>query len=255
MDCPTEERLVRMKLDGFPQVHTVSFNLEERKLTVLHSGPPDPLFKSLDSLNLGTSLESSVPSEGPVSIQTDEVSEKKLLWQVLLINGFFFLLECGTGLLSGSMGLVADGLDMLADSLIYGLALLAVGRSLSRKKTVAALAGYSQILLALAGFSEVLRRLTGAEAAPDFLTMIGISMLALAGNSLCLFLLKKTDSTGVHMKATLIFTSSDIWVNLGVILAGGLVFITGSSIPDLIVGSLVLILVLKGALAILKLSR
>ncbi|KKX49171.1 hypothetical protein L950_0216910 [Sphingobacterium sp. IITKGP-BTPF85] len=33
------------------------------------------------------------------------------------------------------MGLVADSLDMLADSIVYGLALFAVGGSMIRKKT------------------------------------------------------------------------------------------------------------------------
>ena len=35
------------------------------------------------------------------------------------------------------MGLVADSLDMLADSIVYGLSLLAVGHSMIRKKKIA----------------------------------------------------------------------------------------------------------------------
>ncbi len=39
-----------------------------------------------------------------------------------------------TGLISKSMGLVADSLDMLADSFVYGLSLWAVGSTVLRKR-------------------------------------------------------------------------------------------------------------------------
>ena len=42
-------------------------------------------------------------------------------------------LEVGAGVVADSMGLVADGLDMLADASVYGLALLAVGKPESAK--------------------------------------------------------------------------------------------------------------------------
>lgn len=53
----------------------------------------------------------------------------------------------------------------------------------------------------------------------------------------------------------MIFTSNDIIVNLGVIVAGGLVFLTDSKYPDLVVGTIVFFLVGQGAFKILKLSR
>ena len=69
-------------------------------------------------------------------------------------------------------------------------------------------------------------------------------------------LLQKSKSREeVHMKASLIFTSNDAIINLGVILAGFLVNWLNSSTPDLVVGSIVLALVVQGALRILKLSE
>jgi len=41
---------------------------------------------------------------------------------------------------------VADGLDMLADSIVYSLALFAVGGTITRKKKVAKAAGYFQLI-------------------------------------------------------------------------------------------------------------
>ncbi|MBK7271331.1 MAG: cation transporter [Flavobacteriales bacterium] len=59
-----------------------------------------------------------------------------LLW-VFAINAVFFVAESVAGWLAQSMGLVADGLDMLADAFVYGLALVAIGKSRSAKRRVA----------------------------------------------------------------------------------------------------------------------
>ena len=55
------------------------------------------------------------------------------------------------------------------------------------------------------------------------------------------------------MKASMIFTSNDVIINLGVIVAGLLVNVLNSNKPDLIIGTVVFILVVQGARRILKL--
>jgi Co/Zn/Cd efflux system component len=183
-------------------------------------------------------------------------NQRKLLWAVLAINFAFFVIEMSTGLLSGSMGLVADSLDMLADAFVYGISLLAVGGSLLQKKRVARIAGYFQLTLAIIGFAEVIRRFVGAETLPDFSIMIYVSALALVANSVSLYLLNKSKGKDeVHMKASMIFTSNDVIINAGVIVAALLVRWSNSGLPDLIVGSLVFIIVIKAAFKILKLGK
>jgi Co/Zn/Cd efflux system component len=61
---------------------------------------------------------------------------------------------------------------------------------------------------------------------PDFRVMIGISVLALIANSVCLYLLQKSKSKEAHMKASMIFTSNDVIINAGIIIAGILVLLT-----------------------------
>jgi Co/Zn/Cd efflux system component len=153
------------------------------------------------------------------------------------------------------MGLVADSLDMMADSIVYGLALFAVGSTLYRKNKVASLSGYFQLSLAILGFIEVIRRFIGSESIPAFQTMIIISVLALIGNVTCLYLLQKSKSKEAHMQASMIFTSNDVIVNFGVIVAGILVYLTSSKYPDLIIGIIVFGIVGRGAIRILNLSR
>lgn len=145
---------------------------------------------------------------------------------------------------------------MLADSFVYGISLLAVGSTVIRKKKIARIAGYFQIILAIVGFAEVSRRFIYGEALPDFTTMLVVSILALGANAACLFILQKSKSPKeAHMQASMIFTSNDVIINLGVIVASIAVFLTESNFPDLLIGTIVFILVVRGALRILKLGK
>jgi Co/Zn/Cd efflux system component len=254
MDCPSEENLIRMKLDGNSEIANLKFDIPNRKLTVFHTGEIDSIEKSVIDLNLGGKKISTEDTE-QVNFEENK-SQKKLLWSVLIINFAFFIIEMTTGIISKSMGLVADSLDMLADSFVYGISLFAVGGTVIKKKRIAKTAGYFQIALAVIGFIEVLRRFFGEEKLPNFSTMIIVSIFALIANGICLYILQKSKSKEeAHMKASMIFTSNDVIINLGVISAGLLVNWLDSSKPDLIIGTIVFVLVIQGAIRILKLGK
>lgn len=254
MDCPSEENLIRLKLGGIASIKNLDFDILNRELTVFHEGQIHQIEKSIGELNLGSQLISTEFTEQPHFQENS--NQKKLLWTVLAINFAFFGIEMTTGLVSRSMGLVADSLDMLADAFVYGISLFAVGGTLVRKKRIAKLAGVFQLVLAMLGFAEVLRRFLGKEAMPNFETMIFVSFLALIANGICLYLLQKSKSKEeAHMKASMIFTSNDVIINIGVICAGVLVNWLQSNKPDLIIGSIVFILVVQGAIRILRLGK
>ncbi|MBL7997851.1 MAG: cation transporter [Candidatus Kapabacteria bacterium] len=255
MDCPSEEQMIRMILADQPAISSLNVDIPNRQLTVFHADGYEPILQRLDELNLDTSLVHSGSSDNHHTPTANPKQERKVLWQVLAVNAFLFVLELTTGVVSNSMGLVADSFDMLADSIVYGLALYAVGGTVQRKKSIAQSAGYLQLLLAICGFAEVLRRFVGLDEVPAFHTMILVSTLAVIGNGLCLFLLQRTKSNDAHIQASMIFTSNDVIVNIGVIIAGSLVYLTNSKYPDLVVGTVVFFIVGQGALKIVKLSR
>jgi Co/Zn/Cd efflux system component len=86
--------------------------------------------------------------------------------------------------------------------------------------------------------------------------MTVVSVGALFANGVCLYILQKSKSKEeVHMKASMIFTSNNAIINLGVIIAGVLVNWSNSSKPDLIIGKIVFVLVIQGTFRILKLSN
>lgn len=251
MDCSAEEELVRMKLNEIKEINQLQFDLSNRTLEVYHYGELDSIEKAIDELRLNSKLIVSNEVEDMTLVESQHI-ERKLLILVLIINASFFLLEIITGFLANSMGLVADSLDMLADAIVYGLSLYAVGSLIETKKKIAHASGYFQMTLAVLGFVEVIRRFLGVGDVPAFQTMIIISLLALVGNSISLYILQRSKSKEAHIQASMIFTSNDVIANIGVIAAGIIVYFTGSKIPDLTIGSIVFLLVGRGALRILK---
>jgi Co/Zn/Cd efflux system component len=252
MDCPSEENMIRLKLDGLTEIKKLDFDLDSRILLVYHSENNKEIKDRLKELDLGSEHLETVEYTG--EIESDE-GQSKLLWIVLAINLSFFLIEIIAGLLSRSMGLLADSLEMLADASVYGLSLWAVGSTVARKKSVARFSGIIQFVLAGLGIVEVIRRFVLVDTVPDFGTMIIVSILALGANSICLFLLQRSKSDEAHMKASMIFTSNDVIINSGVILAGILVLLTESKYPDLIIGGVVFLIVVRGAIRMLKLGK
>jgi len=254
MDCPSEEQMIRLRLAD-AQVAVLRFDLAGRRLTVEHGGEADAILARLLPLGYGAELVESTPlqsGEAVVAPELKDAAEARVLWTLLAINALMFLVELGAGLWVRSAGLVADAMDMFADAAVYGVALYAVGRAAQHKLAAARLAGGLQLLLALAALGETGRRML-IGVSPEPLGMVGISLLALAANIACLWLISRHRDGGVHMKASYIFSANDVIANLGVIIAGVLVAWIGSPWPDWVIGLLIAAVVGLGALRILRL--
>jgi Co/Zn/Cd efflux system component len=253
MDCSAEEQLIRLKLEPLPGILDLRFDLQARRLEVFHTGEARELRDQLEPLNLGA--EQVAHEEGLAEIlPVAPAKEKGPLLAALSINASLFVAEFTAGILAYSMGLIGDSLDMLADAIVYAMALAAVGGSAARKISIARLTGYFQGFLAFSGLAEVIRRALVGEGTPDFKVMILLSCIALAGNTATLLILNRNRNAGVHMKAAWICTSVDIQVNALVIASAGVVYFTGSRYPDLAVGAVLFLLVANGARRILSLA-
>lgn len=180
--------------------------------------------------------------------------ERRTLWGLLAINGSMFLVEGLAGWWGESAGLLADSLDMLADASVYGIALYAVGRSTRLQVGAATASGLVQIALGLGVLLEVARRfMYGSD--PMSLLMMMVGILALLANLSCLLLLAKHRHGGIHMRASWIFSTNDVIANIGVVISGGLVMYFGSRLPDLIIGALISVVVVRGGVRILLEAR
>ena len=243
--------MIRLRLSAMP-VASLEFDLAGRRLVVCHGGEASDILECLLPLGYGAELLETKLVDSTDVGKANQTAEAKTLWILLAINAGMFVIEIFAGWLGNSAGLIADGADMFADAAVYGVALYAVSGNSKQKVSAAKLAGFLQLALATGALSEVARRvLTGSH--PEEMVMVGISLLALAANVACLVLIARHRQGGVHMRASYIFSANDVLANLGVIVAGGLVAWTGSPIPDWVIGTIIGLLVLVGAIRILRL--
>lgn len=253
MDCAAEEQIVRMRLDELGSINRIAVDLDTRHVTVDHDHPTiAEITSALQALGLGAR---HITDGASIAEPVDTARERSALIFAFVINAAFFVSELTIGLISASMGLIADALDMGADASVYALSLFAVGTTATRKKQLARRSGYLQAALATIGLAEVLRRTLFGSETPDPTSMIMISLLALAGNVAVLLVLQQVRSGEAHLQASWIFTANDIKVNLLVIASAIGVMLTDSAIPDLVAGAVIFAVVANGARTILNLSR
>lgn len=254
MDCPSEIKMIEGMMESLDSIAKVEFDLESRTVLFYHSVDKQRIIDSLKTISLPGELinsEEILESEIPDVAPSVEAKTLKIL---LAINFTMFIIEIILGFYAESTGLLADGLDMLADSFVYGLSLYAVGKSITMKHKAAFVSGVMQISLGLLCLIQVGRKFYfGSEPLSSY--MIVVSLIALAANLFCLVLIYKHKDGEVHMKASWIFSANDVIVNTGVIVSGILVYFLKSNIPDLVIGGVVSFIVIRGGLGIIKMSK
>lgn len=254
MDCPSEIKMIEGLMEGLDESAKMEFDLDSRTVQFFHNIDKQKIIDSLKSISLpGELISTEDVSENDIPDIVPSV-EAKTLKYLLAINFTMFIVEIIIGVYAESTGLLADGLDMMADSFVYGLSLYAVGKSLTMKHKAAYFSGVMQISLGLLCLVEVGRKFYfGSEPLSSY--MIVISIVALIANLLCLVLIHKHKDGEIHMKASWIFSANDVIVNTGVIISGVLVYVLGSNLPDLIIGALVSLIVIRGGVSIIKMSK
>lgn len=165
---------------------------------------------------------------------------------VLVINAVMFVVVLAAGLLASSTALLADSLDNLGDALTYGLSLYAVSRGARSKAQVALFKGGLILAAGLFVLGQVIYGVLH-PGFPVFETMGIISLVALAANGTCLALLWKHRAEDVNMSSVWECSRNDIASNVSVFLAAGLVWLTQSGWPDLVVGFALASLFLRSA--------
>ena len=186
-----------------------------------------------------------------MSVDADERRQRKTLLLVLVLNALLFVGLGAGGILADSSALLANAVDNGADSVVYLISFLAVGRALSWKRGAARLSGVLLLFFAVGVLIDVGRRWWfGAE--PVGWTMMSLAMVAAIVNLICLMLLKRVTSDDVNMDAAETFSLNDFAANGGILVAGGLVLWLDQAWPDLVVGLLVAALAIKGGVEILR---
>jgi len=165
---------------------------------------------------------------------------------VLAINVAMFLAGIGAGIYAGSSSLLSDSLDNLGDAMTYGLSLYAVYQASRAKAQVAFFKGGLILLAALVVLGQVIYKLL-VPIVPIFEIMGVVSLLALIGNSICLYLLTRHKTDDVNMSSVWECSRNDIASNISVFVAAGLVWFTNSGWPDIVIALILVVLFLRSA--------
>lgn len=179
------------------------------------------------------------------------VRQRGTLQVVLGINAVMFLVIVWAALYGDSTALLADSLDNLGDAMTYGLSLYAVSRGAIAKAKVALFKGGLIFLAALAVVAQVAYKLI-VPSIPLFEVMGAFSLLGLAANSICLFLLWRHRHEDVNMSSVWECSRNDIASNLSVFLAAGAVWLTASGWPDILVALGLVWLLMRSAIRVIK---
>ncbi|OGA28455.1 MAG: cation transporter [Betaproteobacteria bacterium RIFCSPLOWO2_12_61_14] len=173
-----------------------------------------------------------------------------LKW-VLAINAVMFVVELTAGLMSGSLSLLADSLDMLGDALVYGFSLYVVARGARMKARAALFKGIIMALFALFVLGQAIYRILFPHV-PVFEVIGAIGLLALAANGICFFLLWRHRSDDINMSSVWLCSRNDLIANVSVLFAAAGVWLTHSGWPDILVGLALAALFVRSALFVLR---
>jgi Co/Zn/Cd efflux system component len=173
---------------------------------------------------------------------------------VLGINAVMFLVIVAAALYGRSTALLADSVDNLGDALTYALSLYAVSRGAVAKARVALFKGGLIFLAACAVAAQIVYRLL-VPSVPVFEVMGAFSLLGLAANSVCLYLLWRHRHEDVNMSSVWECSRNDIASNLSVFVAAGAVWVSGSGWPDIVVALGLLLLFLRSSIRVISSAR
>jgi cobalt-zinc-cadmium efflux system protein len=167
------------------------------------------------------------------------------------------------GLASNSLALLSDAAHMLVDGLALGLALFAINiasRPATIKKTygyrrveimVALINGTILILLTLFIFYEAYTRLVSPPEIRGPIMLI-VAAVGFIGNLSGIFLLRGVSKHSLNIKAAFWHVIGDTISSVGVILAAGIVLISGWAYADAIVSIVIGIIILWGATGLVR---
>lgn len=173
---------------------------------------------------------------------------------VLIANAGMFVVELISGLLAGSVALLADSLDMLGDALVYAFSLYVVARGAVWKAWAAVAKAVLMGLFGLFVFGQVVYKLLYPQL-PTYEAMGVVGALALAVNGVCFALLWRHRAEDINMRSVWLCSRNDLIANASVILAACAVWMTRSPWPDIAVGALICVVFLRSAFLVAREAR
>lgn len=179
---------------------------------------------------------------------------RRALWIVVVLNVGYGLIELFGGYFSNSQALKADALDFLGDGSITFIAILAIGWSLAWRARAATMQGVFLCVMAIWILYETVTRILDQSAVEPF-AMGTFALGALIVNLVAILPLLPYRDGDANVKAVWLFSRNDAIGNVAVLIAAGLVALTGAPWPDLVVALIIVGIFLHSAWGILSQAR
>ncbi len=180
--------------------------------------------------------------------------QSKVLWIILVINAVMFVVEFSGGIKAASLSLTGDSLDMLGDALVYGCSLYVIQKGKKAQARSAILKGGIMFITAIAVFARAIYQLF-VQTVPTVSLMSEIGILALVANLICFLLLIRHRNDNINMSSVWLCSRNDIIANTSVLITAVLVLLTGSFLPDFILGLLLTVVFAQSAGKVLQKAR
>ena len=184
-------------------------------------------------------------------IEECHACERNALIFCFLINAAMFGAELYYGLLSGSVSLIGDSAHNIGDALILGSSIFVIGSTLVSKARLAIVKSLVMLLFGLVTLGYVMHNVSTGYV-PDHTPITIVGICVLIGNIIAALLLLYYRNNDINLKSAYICCRNDAISCVGIIIAGILVGLTKSNIPDIIIGGAIALLICYSSIAIFK---
>lgn len=186
---------------------------------------------------------------------TPSAQLRRIVLIVALLNFAYFFVEFSVALSAGSVSLLADSVDFLEDTAINLLIFVALGWPLARRAAMGKVMALAILgPAAVAGWKAVEQ--VADPRAPDVLPLVLASVGAIAVNGLSAWLLVTVRHHGGSLsRAAYLSARNDVLVNVSIIAMGIITLGTNSAVPDLVLGTLIILLALHAAYEVWEASE
>jgi Co/Zn/Cd efflux system component len=193
-------------------------------------------------------------SGGGCSLDVSQKQQRHSLIIVFIVNAIMFVVVSIAAFYGNTTALLADSLDNLGDALTYGLSFYAVTKGARIKAKVALFKGYLILFTALIVVSQIIYKLI-IPSMPIFEIMGLFSILGLIANYFCLYILSKHRDEDINMSSVWECSRNDMASNLAVLIAAFTVWATTSALPDIIIATALVILLLRSSISIITSAK
>lgn len=187
-------------------------------------------------------------------VETGSPAFRRTVWIVLALNAAMFAVEMIAGQMAGSLSLQSDALDFAGDTATYAISLAVIGQALHMRARAALLKGFVLGGFAVFVLGSAFWR-TFVIGVPEAETMGIVGAMALAVNVTAALLLLRFRDGDANVRSVWLCSRNDALGNIAVLIAAGLVAVTGTKWADLAVAAIMASLFLSTATQIVRQAR